>query len=276
MLPFLMALSLLFQTAPSPQDPPLTHRQVAQAHQAGVTTQGLLNMITAHSSVAPATEEELLSLMQSGVPAEVVDAYRARMVPPPASPPPADPGGPDDPRLADIVRLVRTGLSQDLIARQIRSSKEIYRLSVNDLVYLKDNQIPEAVIGELIASASRPVAVAPPSPASFGPLLRMTGLLRKDAPGTLKLTDNRMEWLDGKKADRNFAVQLSSVKEAWLECTPRPQGNFCYAMGLELFNRDKYEFRDLSWESGGNEQVLAVFEALKKDHPLIVFHERVK
>ena len=268
MIAFLLTLGLLFQSAPSP----LTAQQVLEAHRAGVSTQGLLNMIATNPTVAPATDADLLALTRAGVPAAAVDAFRTRMA---SAPAPA--ANPEDPRLTDIVRLVRSGLSEELILKQVRSSGQTYKLSIGDLIYLKDKQVPETIISELIATSTAPPA--PPvaaKPAAFGPLLHMTGFLHKDAPGTLSLKAGSLEWLDGKKVERNFALEIASIKTAWLLCSPRPEGNFCYASGLELFNGDKYEFRDFSWESGGNAQVLALFEALKKGHPQIIFHEQVK
>jgi len=276
MLAMLLSLSMLFQAtaSPAPAALPLTHQQVLEAHLAGVSNQGLLTMIAAAPSVAPASDMDMISLLQSGVPKEVVDAYRARLA---ATAPAA---GPEDARLVDIVRLVRSGLSEELIGRQIRYSGQVYKLSVGDLIYLKNNQVPEAIISELIGTqntaASAAAVAAAAKPAAFGPLLRMTGFLHKDAPGTLNLKEGRLEWLDGKKVERNFSLEVASIRTAWLECSPRPEGNFCFAVHLGLFNGDTYEFRDFSWESGSNSQILAFVDILKKSHPQIIFHEKVK
>lgn len=270
MLTFLFAFGLLFQTAAAPG--PLSAQQVLDAHRANISAQGMLNMIAASPSVTPASEAELAALTQAGVPASVVEAFRARLAPavPPVS-------APDDSRLEDIVRLVNSGLSEELIIRQIRSSGENYRLSIGDLIFLKNKQVPEAVIAALITSSAG-ASTPPPAvkPTVFGPLLKMKGFLKKDAPGTLRMNDGRLDWLDGKKPERNFALEIASIKSSWLECSPRAQGNFCYAVGLELFNGDQYEFRDLTWETGDNAQVLALTDALKKGYPQIVYHERVK
>lgn len=269
MIALFLVFGLLFQTANAPA--PLTALQVLEAHQAGVSVQGLLNMIAANPSIAPATDADLLALTQAGVPSAVVDALKARLAP--ATPAAA---GPEDARLNEIVQLVRSGLSEELIARQIRSSGEIYKLSSGDLIFLKHSQVPEAIIAEMISTGSGKGTVQAAKPATFGPLLRMQGFPKRDAAGTLNLKEGRLVWLDEKKVERNFSVELTSIKTAWLICSPRAQGNFCYAIGLSLFNNDKYEFRDASWESGGNTQVLALFDTLKQGYPQIIFHEQVK
>jgi hypothetical protein len=266
MIAWILALALLSQS-PSP----LTPQQVLEAYRAGLSSEGIVNMIQAQAAVAPATEAELAALAQAGVPPEAIEAYRARL----RSAAPL-PKGPEDPRLADIVRLVRAGLSEELIVRQVRASGEAYKLSIADLIYLKEQQVPEAIIAALIATspATPPAAAVPPS--AFGPLLQMKGFLKRDAPGTLNLREDRLEWLDGKEPERNFAVEIASIKACLLECSPRPQGNFCYAIGIELFNGDTYEFRDLTWEKGDNAQILALSTALKKGFPQIIYHERVQ
>jgi hypothetical protein len=266
MIAWILALALLFQ-GPSP----LTPQQVLEAHRAGLSSEGIVNMINAQASVAPATDAELAALAQAGVPADAVEAYRACLRP--AAP---SQKGPEDPRLADIVRLVRAGLSEELIVRQVRASGEVYKLSIADLIYLKDQQVPEAIISALIATSPAAPPSAAARPSAFGPLLQMKGFMKKDAPGTLNLREGRLEWLDGRKPERNFAVEIASIKASWLECSPRPQGNFCYAIGIELFNGDTYEFRDLTWENGDNAQIQALSTALKKGYPQIIYHERVQ
>ena len=268
MVSLLLAFTLFFQTAPSAA--PLTAQQLLEAHQAGISAQGLLNMIAANDAIAPTSEADLLALSEGGVPTSVVDAFRARLAPP------ALPAISEDTRLADIVQLVRSGLSEDLIIRQIVSSGQVYKLSSTDLIYLKNNQVPEKIIDALISTGAGAAAQAAAKPAVFGPLFRMQGFPRKDAPGNLNYKEGRLVWLDDKKMDRNFSMEIASIKTVWLECSPRPQGNFCYALGVGLFSGDHHEFRDFSWEGGSNTQILALFNTLKKAYPQIIFHEKVK
>src|ERR1044072_1346086 len=46
---------------------------------------------------------------------------------------------PDDARLADIVRIVKSGISEGLIAEQIKQSGNSYKLTMNDLLYFQQN-----------------------------------------------------------------------------------------------------------------------------------------
>jgi len=269
MIALFIAFGLLFQTPAAPAS--LTAQQVLDAHQAGVSAQGLMNMITANPTIIPATDAELLALAQAGVPPAVVDAFRAPLTSPPSAAP-----VPTDARLMDILKMVRSGLSEDLIIRQIVASDQPYKLSAEDLIYLKNNQVPDPILSALISSGAGSAAKAAAQPATFGPLFWMKGFPRKDATGTLDYKEGRLIWLDDKKMDRNFSLEITSIKTAWLECSPRPQGNFCYALGLGQFNGDRFEFRDFSWEGGGNTQILNLFETLKKAYPQIIYHEKVK
>jgi hypothetical protein len=59
--------------------------------------------------------------------------------------------------LPDIVQLSATGTSDTIIINQIRSSRAVYNLTGQDIVYLKNNGVREPVIYELQATAGRPV-----------------------------------------------------------------------------------------------------------------------
>jgi len=272
---------------------PLTAQTLLDAHRQSATTQALLSAIESATVLAAPSEEELKALAQAGVAPEVIQKFKdksAASATPGASaaqnPTPApQPALPDDARLKDIVRLVKSGLSEDVVMQQIRYSGESYKPSVNDLIFLQSNQVPESVIRELIQTHSRGLAAKdePKSPAivkdavqTFQPLLYMKGFLKKNAAGSLTLKEGRIEWLDTKDPGRNYAIQMSAVKTVWLDCSPRPQGNFCFAISLGTFNGDTYSYRDLNWEAGGNTQILALSNALKTNYPQIVFQENTK
>jgi hypothetical protein len=268
-------LLLVFLAFPQGQDPaPLTAQTILDGHRQGISAQALLAVIDAAAAVA--TDADLAALQQAGVPAEVIERYKARA----AAPVPAATAGPDDGRLKDIVRLVKAGLSEDLVVSQIMNSGESYKPSVNDLLYLKENQVPESVLRALIVTQSRSAASvqakAQDDSRSFQPLLLMKGFMKKDAPGVLMLRDGRLEWLNAKKPEKNFSLQVSALKTIWLVCSPRPQGNFCYEIGLGTFNKDTFSFRDTQWKTGTNTQVLELYNMIKAHYPFIIFQENIK
>jgi hypothetical protein len=292
----------------------------------------LIKLITEATAVAPTSPAEIENLRAAGVPEVVVEAFRARVSKGPSIRPATRP---DDPRLVDLVRLVKSGLSESLVSDQFRRSGLIYKLSANDLAYLKENQVSEAIIASLLGKASVPApsspsATAAPSPAVvpggpppaaettapavrtgataappagaatpeaiahpepsvaaavapiptaplvFEPLIRMRKALKKDQMGSLGLKENRIEWYDAKESENNFSFFGKLLKTVWLECEPRPQGNFCFELGMETLTGETYHFRDVNWKTGGNTHVLKLYEALKGAYPQIVYQEKVK
>ncbi len=153
-------LVLLLAAAAAAEE--LTVAEVVAAHRAGAPVEGILRLIRDAPAVVAPGPADLARLRDAGVPEEVIRAMVARTAPAPT----AAPSRPDDPRLADVVRLVRAGLSDALVCEQVRRSGVRYRPSANDLVYLKENGVPEPVIEAVMASGvppptTPPVAVTP-------------------------------------------------------------------------------------------------------------------
>jgi hypothetical protein len=69
--------------------------------------------------------------------------------------------------LTDVAQLAQQGVSDGVIIGQIRSTGSRYNLSSNDIVWLKQNGVSDAVVQEMQATASRGpqrVIVAQPPP----------------------------------------------------------------------------------------------------------------
>jgi hypothetical protein len=64
--------------------------------------------------------------------------------------------------VADVIRLTQSGLSDDVIINQIRTTGSRYNLSADDLTALYSAGVREAVIREMQATASRPVRYVQP------------------------------------------------------------------------------------------------------------------
>jgi len=57
--------------------------------------------------------------------------------------------------LPDIAQMAQSGLSDSVIIGQIRSTRSVYVLTPQDLAWLKTQQVSDAVVMEMQASASR-------------------------------------------------------------------------------------------------------------------------
>jgi hypothetical protein len=68
----------------------------------------------------------------------------------------------------DVVRMVQNHVSDEIIINQIRTGGSVFRLSGEDVVWLKSNGVSDRVIAEMQVTASRParVYVVEPQPAA--------------------------------------------------------------------------------------------------------------
>lgn len=81
-------------------------------------------------------------------------------------------------QLQDVVKMTQSGLSEDLVIGQIRSSGSVFALRTDDILYLKNNGVGEPVIRYMQATGTRMVpvygavqpvyVVEPPPPVGFG------------------------------------------------------------------------------------------------------------
>jgi outer membrane lipoprotein SlyB len=67
-----------------------------------------------------------------------------------ATPPPQKPLG-----IIDVVQLVQSHVSDDVIINMIRSTGSVFYLSSNDTIYLKQQGVDDVVITEMLATANR-------------------------------------------------------------------------------------------------------------------------
>jgi len=67
------------------------------------------------------------------------------------------------PGVQDVVRLSKAGLSENIILSKVRQDGVSYNLTTDQIIYLKNQGVPESVIGAMVQGGS---AGAPPAPAS--------------------------------------------------------------------------------------------------------------
>ena len=214
------------------------------------------------------TAGDLITLRNAGVPESVITAIWARIPAPTPAPVPLQP---DDARLVDLVRLIKSGMSESIIAEQVRQSGQAYNLSVNDLLYLKQNGARESTIAALMATRAGAPAAAPSELVFDDLVLVKTGFWKKNRKGRLVMQGDTLAWVDRNDPKENFTFQTTGLEKVWFTCDARSSGNFCYQINFKIVKGDRYRFRDSNRESGSNAAVIKVMEALRTYFPRLTF-----
>jgi hypothetical protein len=247
------------------------------AHRAGATASGIIAVVSNPANNIAMTAGDLVTLRADGVPETVITAINARVAAPSPQPFLLQP---DDARLVDLVRLVKSGISESIIAEQVRQSDPAFNLSVADLLYLKQNGVLESIIGALMATRAGPqaapgiaaAAVASPRDLVFDDLVLVKSMsLKKNRSGRLVMKGDLLAWVDGGDPKKNFEFQIPGLEKVWFTCEARTPENFCYQINLQIVKGARYRFRDVNQESGSNASVIKVMDALRKYFPQIAF-----
>ena len=254
----------------------LTVNSILIAHRAGATADGIIAVVSNPVNTIAMTVGDLVTLRAAGVPETVITAIEARVA---APTPPLVPFQPDDPRLVDLVRLIKSGISESIIAEQVRQSRPAFNLSVTDLLYLKQNGVLESIIGALMATGAGTqaapgaagAALAAPEELTFEDLVLVGSWLRKSRPGRLVMRGDSLAWVDGSDPEKNFEFQITGLEKVWFTCQARTPENFCYQINFQIVKGARYRFRDVNRESGSNASVLKVMDALRRYFPQVAF-----
>lgn len=258
----------------------LTVNSILTAQKSGVPADRIVAMVNNKANTIGLVTGDLATLRTAGLSEDVISAIAARIPPAPApAPAPAAsvPLMPDDARLVDLVRLVKSGISESIIAGQVKQSGKAYKLSVNDLLYLKENGVMESIIAALMATASAPPApetTGPPQPPKelvFEGMTMKSGLLRKNRPGRLVMSGDTFAWVDSLDPRHNLEFKISGLEKVWLTCRARTPENFCYQVNFRVVKGDRFSFEDLDQASGSNAAILKVMDALRTYFPRTTF-----
>jgi hypothetical protein len=248
----------------------LTVKSILVAYQSGAPADRMVSMVNSPANTVAMTAGDIVTLRDAGVPESVLTAIWARI---PASVPAPVPLQPDDARLVEFVRLIRSGMSESIIAEQVRQSDQVYNLSINDLLYLKENGAKEATIAALMATRAgaqalpgTPAAPAAPATPAVAPselvfddlVLVRTGFWKKDRSGRLVLRGDTFGWEDGRSPGENFTFETTGLEKVWFSCDARASGNFCHQINFKIVKGDRYRFRDINRDSGSNAAVTRV------------------
>lgn len=246
----------------------LTLSTILTSLKAGASTDGILAVVNDPANTVAIKAEELVTLRAAGVPEPVLAAIAQRLAaaPPPAQQPAPELVTPDDSRLPEIARLSKAGISEAIIIDQIRTSGSTYQLSVNDLLFLKQEGVQDSIIATLLASKAN-AKPAPPEEIVFNDLLLVRGLLKKDRPGRLVLKGETLSWIDGVDPKENFELSVPGLEKIWYTCQAQIGGEVCYQINLKAVRGASYSFGDVGRETGSTEHVAAVMGALKERFP---------
>ena len=253
----------------------LTVNSILTARQAGAKTDGIIAMVNDQANTVDMSTEDLVTLRDAGVSEKVIAAVWARV--------PAPTGtsvalAPDDARLVDLVRLIKSGISESIVAEQVRQEQRPYNLSVDDLLYLKQNGVGEATIGSLMATRAGapaapeyPGAGLSPEELSFDDLVMKGSFTKKDRPGRLVIQGDSLAWIDANDPKQNFEFKTTGLEKVWFTCQARTPEYFCYQINFQIVKGAHYQFQDRNRESGSNAAVLKVMDVLRTNFPQLAY-----
>ncbi len=147
----LLGVALLALGAATAGATELTVDSILSAHSSGAPAHGMISMINSPANTVAMSAGDIVTLRNAGVPEAVITAVWNRIPSPAPAPVPLEP---DDVRLVEMVSLVASGMSEAIVIEQVRQSDQAYNLSVNDLLYLKQNGAQETLIAALMATST--------------------------------------------------------------------------------------------------------------------------
>jgi hypothetical protein len=270
----LLGVFILAIAATSARAEVLTVDSILTAQKAGAPSDGIVTMVNSPANTVAMSAGDLVTLRNAGVSEHVIAAVWARV---PAPAPTPVPLVPDDARLVDLVRLIKSGISEAIVAEQVKQDGRPYDLSVNDLLYLKQNGVVESTIVALMAKgaaapAATAVAVAggPTESITFDDLV-MKATMKRDRPGRLVMQGDSLTWTDANDPERNFEFKTTGLEKVWFTCQARTPENFCYQINFQVVKGAHYQFQDRNRESGSNAAVVKVMDALRARFPQLVY-----
>jgi len=274
----LLGVALLALGAVAARADELTVNSILSAHRSGAPAEGIIAMVNSPDNTVAMTAGDIVTLRNAGVPEEVITAIWNRIPTPTPAPVSLQP---DDPRLVDLVSLITSGMSEAIIIEQVKQSAQAYNLTVNDLLYLKQNGARETMIAALMATSTGPpdatdtALATAPSELVFDDLVLVKkglfGFFSKDHPGRLVMDGDTLTWNDGRGSKKNFQFQNSGIEKVWFTCEARSTENFCHQINFSIVKGDLYRFQDGRRDSGSNAAVVAVMEALRTYFPRLNF-----
>jgi len=258
----------------------ITADSIIAAHRMGASAEQILTqMADPANTVVQPTAVDKERMRAAGVPPSVMGALAQGPSAYTASAPVAATVVPDNPKLVDLVRLVESGLSEKLIEEQILNQGVVQRPTINDLIYLKENDVSEGIIGALMTATLLVTDTAPGSVATaaatqpkrlvVGGLVLKGGTMAfgKTRSGQLTLTAEKLEWRDSEDQSKAMDLTVVAIKSITARCKARSSGDFCYEVEFDLTKGSSFTFEDAKQKHGGNDAIVQLLAGLKSEYP---------
>ena len=251
----------------------LNATSILTSHKAGATPEGLLAVVSDPANTLVLTAADVETLRVAGLPEPVLAAIQQRLAAQPAQAAVVTPVVPDDPRLVEVVKLAKSGISESIIGEQIKQSGAAYKLSMNDLLYLKQNDVQDSIISALMAAKEKPAEVEPAAPKEvvFNDLMLVQSWWRGPRPGRLILEGDKLSWVDGTDPKQSFDMQVSGLEKIWYTCQSSTGDEVCYQINFKVVKGARHSFIDVNRATGSNATVTALMETLRKQFPRAPF-----
>jgi hypothetical protein len=270
----------------------ITVDAVLAAHNFGAPAEKIIAKINNPANTVGAIgAAETGRLRAAGISEEVIAALALKAGTSPAKAAPAAtlaavPAGPtsqpDNPNLTILVKAVKAGTSESLLADQIKSTGVLQRPSMNDVLYLKENGVSEAVIKALMEAPLLSQAGMAARQGGVPQMLEVDGLVMKKAlfsknlSGKMVFTAEKMQWLDGTNQANNFDMFPAGLKAVQTTCSARADGKFCHEIEFQMTKGSDFNFVDAKMDVGGNEAIMNAVKAVKTFYPKLPIVEKIK
>lgn len=264
----------------------ITVDKVLAAQSFGVGAEAMLAKVNdPANTVAALGAGDVEKLHAAGVPESVVAALQAKAPRPVAAPAASTGIQPDNPKAVNLVRAVQAGTSESLIVEQIMRTGVAQRPTLNDLIYYKENKVPEGVIKALmdapvvaegLGALSKVGEKAVPEVIEVDGLVKKTGLLAKNRPGKLTFRKDKIEWADGTSQADSFEMFPAGLKAVHAECLAKAEGKFCHEVAFEMAKGSDFSFVDAKMDVGGNESIRKLLETVRTFYPKVPIVEKVR
>lgn len=259
----------------------------------------------AAASLAIAATLPLFAQQPTPAPAPAYSSYDSSM-----NQPPPKPARPHE----TVLKLWKSGkFSEDFIRQQIDQSPSPFDLTPDEMIYLRDQGMPESIVSAMLARRGMPTPPPPlatPAPATpprtGAPATAMTapttppavipppeggeprkweGLVRRNGgvvifksrwdAGSLEFKEGTVYWRDADEEQKNLLIPARAIEEQSLTCLKKAGGNECFEWVIKTAN-DEYRFRDIAWERDmDGRKVMELYDFFKASFPSLISSPQV-
>ncbi len=179
--------------------------------------------------------------------------------------------------IQELLKLNSAGVSEEIMIDYVENYKKKYQISAEDLILLKEKNVPENVIKKLLQFQSFQLEEKKENvfPKEFKTLVLKKGFLKKDRIGTIAIREERVEWLDIKDPSSSFSFRIDNIRSIFLKCEPKAEKPFCYEITFSNFQGKDYSFSDFNWKSGENKQIISLYNFFKENFKNIIYGETI-